>query len=937
MADRTFYLVDGSAYIFRAFHALPPMTRPSDGVPVNAVYGYANMMMRLIAEIKTEYLAVVFDASGQSFRNDLYDLYKANRDEPPEDLRPQFALVREATDAFSVPRIELEGFEADDIIATFCRQAREAGDRAVIVSSDKDLMQLVGNGVTMLDPMKQKQIDVDGVLEKFGVTPDRVVDVQALAGDSVDNVPGVPGIGIKTAAQLINEYGDLDQLLAQAENIKQPKRRQSLIDHAEMARLSRSLVQLDTNVDLPLALNDLHHGGVDGEKLTRFLRDQGFRTIVTRAKEQFSEVAAVAEATAVSTDLSDQSQDEGDDAPSPDLSIVTGPAEYHLIQDEAALQSIIDAALEAGIVAVDTETTSLTATQAHLVGISLSVKPGTGAYIPLQHGKLAGGELDFGGTSVPEQIPMERALALLKPLLEDPSVLKVGQNLKYDMVILGQHGIRISPWDDTMLLSYVLDGGTGKHGMDALAEHHLEISPIKFEEVAGKGKDQVTFDRVPLDRALQYAAEDADITLRLWHRLKPRIAREKMATLYERVERPLVGIISDMESRGIKVDADRLRGLSQDFARRIERLEQEVFDLAGEPFTIGSPKQLGHILFEKLGLPSEKKTAKSKSYATGSEVLEPLAAQGHDIAAKVLDWRQLSKLKSTYTDALLADINPRTGRVHTSFSLAATNTGRLSSNDPNLQNIPIRTEEGRSIREAFVPEPGHVLLSADYSQIELRLVAAIADIGTLKQAFLDGIDIHAMTASQVFEIPLDQMDGETRRRAKAINFGIIYGISGFGLANQLGIPQSEASSFIKTYMKRFPELSDWMAAVKSQAKDDGFVSTLFGRKVPLPGIRDSNGARRSFAERQAINAPIQGTAADIIKKAMIQMPKALSAAGLTGTRMLLQVHDELIFETPEPEVDKALAVIKATMEGVATLPVPLVAEAGRGASWAEAH
>ena len=919
-AERTYYLVDGSGFIFRAFHTIPMRVRKADGAPTNAVYGFSAMLMRLLADISADYIAVVFDASSTTFRNEIYPDYKANRDEPPEELVPQFPVIRDAVAAFGLASVELEGYEADDIIATYCRLARDERAKVVIVSSDKDLMQLVGDGVTMFDPMKNKAIDVAEVGERFGVAPDRVVDVQALAGDSIDNVPGVPGIGVKTAAQLIAEFGDLDTLLARATEIKQPKRRQSLIDFAEQARLSRRLVRLADDVELPMSLNDLRVPEADPERLLEFLRKQEFPSLISRAQARLGlapDEAAV---------------DDTPGAPSAPATL-----HYTLVQTEEALADWVTRATEAGIVAVDTETTSLDAASAVLVGVSLAVAPGEACYIPLAHtGSAGAGTLVLDAADeVPPQIAADRALAMLKPLLEDAGVLKIGQNIKYDWHVLARNGIRVAPLDDTMLISYVLDGGAHGHGMDELADRHLGHKTVKYEEIVGTGKNQITFDRVPLDKALGYAAEDADITLRLHHALKPRLARERMTTVYETIERPLAAVIGGMEQTGIKVDRTVLERLSAEFADRLSELETEIHGLAGHAFNVGSPKQLGEVLFDEMGLAGGKRS-KTGQYSTHSDVLEPLAAQGHDIAARVLDWRQLSKLKGTYTDALVGQINPRTGRVHTSFSLAATNTGRLSSNDPNLQNIPVRTESGRQIRNAFVAEPGHVLLSVDYSQIELRLVAAIAGVGALKQAFRDGVDIHALTASQVFGVPLDQMTGEIRRQAKAINFGIIYGISAFGLANQLRIPQGEARAFISQYLERFSELRDWMDATKQFCRTHGFVETLFGRKCHMPGIKDSNPARRGFAERQAINAPIQGTAADIIKRAMVRLPTALARNGL-GARMLLQVHDELIFEVPETEAETTAALAREVMEGAAHVDVPLVAEAGFGRSWAEAH
>jgi len=924
-AQRTYYLVDGSGFIFRAFHALPMMNRPSDKTPINAVYGFCNMLMKLMAEVQADHIAVVFDAARKNFRNDLYEAYKANRVEPPEELAPQFPLIREAVDAFNVPMMEVEGFEADDLIAAYCRIARAEGSRVVIVSSDKDLMQLVGNGVTMLDPIKNAAIDVAEVEAKFGVPPDRLADVQALAGDSIDNVPGVPGIGVKTAAQLINQFGDLETLLARAEEIKQPKRRQSVIDHAEDARLSRRLVLLDENAPLPLTLDQLTLNPPDPGRLIAFLRAQGFRTIVARAEERFGRAAA---------------------GPGPVPAAVPEaprPVEvrYELVQTEAALAACIDRAIAAGIVGVDTETDSLNAAAARLVGISLATAPGEACYIPVGHtagaaqGSLALGDEGNDTGEVPPQIPLERALALLKPVLEDPSVLKVGQNVKYDYQVLARHGIRLYPIDDTMLMSYVLEGGLHGHGLDDLADRHLAHRTIRYGEVAGAGRNQVTFDRVPLDKACDYAAEDADIALRLQAVLRARLLKERMLTVYETIERPLPAVIGEMERIGIKVDRAVLEDLSSEFAGRLTEIERDIHRLAGHPFNVGSPKQLGEVLFKEMGLNSARKS-KTGAFATGSEVLEPLAAQGHEIAARVLDWRQLSKLKGTYTDALIGQINPRTGRVHTSFSLAATNTGRLSSNEPNLQNIPIRTDEGRKLRYAFIAEAGHRLVSVDYSQIELRLVADMAGIEALRRAFREGQDIHAATAAQVFGVPLGEMTPDIRRRAKTINFGIIYGISAFGLANQLGIPQRDAADFIRAYLDRFPELATWMDETKRFCREHGFVVTQFGRKVHIPGIKDPNPSRRGFAERQAINAPIQGTAADIIKRAMVRLPTALDRAGLTAN-LLLQVHDELVFEAPEAEAERTAALAKQVMEDAAHLSVPLVADAGIAGTWAEAH
>ncbi|MDP6819439.1 MAG: DNA polymerase I [Alphaproteobacteria bacterium] len=902
-------LIDGSGFIFRAFHGLPPLTRP-DGTPVNAVLGFTNMLWKLLRDSKAEYFAVIFDTSRKTFRSDIYPEYKAHRPPPPDELIPQFDLVRDATRAFNVPSLEMRGYEADDLIATYTRLAREAGMRVTIVSSDKDLMQLVeGDRVVMLDDFKNREIGPDGVLEKFGVGPDRVIDVQALAGDSSDNVPGVPGIGVKTAAQLINEYGDLDALLERAGEIKQPKRRQNLLDHAEMARISRRLVTLRRDVPDVEPLESLSRREVEPGALMAFLKEQGFEKTIQRIGGQLN-------------------FDNDATAPVPEA---PAKSDYSLVQTSEALEAWIARAAEAGTVAFDTETTSLDAGRAELVGFSLSVRPFEACYVPLAH---RAPDLLAGADNV-QQIPLAEALALLKPMLENPAILKIGQNIKYDMRVMARHGINIAPIDDSMLLSYVLDGGLHGHGMDELSKLHLDHAPIPFKEVAGSGKNQITFDLVALEKARDYAAEDADITLRLHQLLKPRLVREHMVTLYERLERPLAPVLARMEDAGILVERAALARLSEDFAGRIAVLEDEIHGLAGHPFNIGSPKQLGEILFDEMSLAGGRK-GKSGAYATGAEVLDGRAAEGHDLPARVLDWRQLSKLKSTYTDALLDHINPATGRVHTSYSMTGASTGRLSSNDPNLQNIPVRTEEGRNIRRAFVAEKGQLLLSADYSQIELRILAHIAGVEVLKQAFHDGLDIHALTASQVFGTPLEGMDPMVRRSAKAINFGIIYGISPFGLARQLGVAQAAAKAYIEAYFARYPGIKDYMERTKKEAREKGFVSTLYGRRCHLPEIHGKNPARRGFSERAAINAPIQGTAADIIKRAMIVMEAALAEAGL-GARMLLQVHDELIFEVPEGEIEATAETARRVMQGAADLDVPLTVDTGSAANWAEAH
>ncbi len=925
------FLIDGSGFIFRAYHALPPLNRP-DGTPVNAVLGFTNMLVKLVTDMHVPNIAVIFDAARRNFRNEIYADYKANRDETPQDLIPQFSIIREATAAFAMPAIELDGYEADDLIATYAKLARAAGYPVTIVSSDKDLMQLVRDGVRMFDPMKYKYMGEAEVMEKFGVTPDKVTDVQALAGDTSDNVPGVPGIGIKTAAQLINEYGDLETLLSKASGIKQEKRRETLINNAESARISKKLVTLDDSVKVPVSLDDLKVKAPDKNKLYDFLKLQGFKSVLTRMEKQFGAPEA---ANQDSIGVVPRTE-----APKAEKAPAAG---YELVQDEKSLQRWVDMATEKGLVAFDTETTSLTPSMAKLVGISLSTEEGNGCYIPLQHRDPQGyaESFDFSmkpKTDTPElkQIPIDRAIAILKPMLEDPSVIKIGHNVKYDMQMFMHYGVNVAPVDDTMLLSYILDGSNHGHGMDELAKLFLNHDTIKFEDVVGSGKSQVTFDLVPLDKALQYAAEDADVTLRFHKLFKPRLPQEQMTTVYETLERPLATVIAEMEFAGVKVDVNILRRLSNDFSKQIIVLEEEIHKMAGQSFNIGSPKQLGDVLFGAMGLPGGEKT-KTGAWSTSAGALEDLAEQGHEIVGKVLEWRGLSKLKSTYADSLPEAINPKTGRVHTSFSMAGTNTGRLSSSDPNLQNIPIKTSNGKLIRSAFVPQDGFELMSVDYSQVELRLAAELADIKALKQAFHDGIDIHAATASQVFGIPLDQMTPDIRRNAKAINFGIIYGISGFGLAKQLGIPQGEAANYIKQYLARFPELKIFMDSQKEFARKHGFVKTFYGRKCFLRGINDKNPAMRNFAERQAINAPLQGTAADVMKRAMIALRPALAKSGL-GVRMLLQVHDELLFEVPVDKKDEAKELVTKIMENAGTgLGVPLAVEAGFGKNWAEAH
>jgi DNA polymerase I len=987
------FLVDGSGFIFRAFHAIPALNRKSDGLPVNAVSGFCNMLWKLLRDARNTdvgvtptHLAVIFDYSSTTFRKEIYPLYKANRSAPPEDLIPQFGLIRHATRAFNLPCIETEGFEADDIIATYARQAEATGADVTIVSSDKDLMQLVTANVHMYDAMKDKQIGIPDVIEKWGVPPEKMIDLQAMTGDSTDNVPGIPGIGPKTAAQLLEEFGDLETLLARAGEIKQVKRRENIVANAELARLSRQLVELRTDVPLDMKLEDLVLEPQNGPKLIAFLKAMEFTTLTRRVAEVCDCDAGAIDAAVVPVEWGDAARgpdlDAGDVPASsgtptsaPSAAASSSPAAspdgktpadlaasranafagkpidrsaYVTIRDIETLELWIAAARETGLVAFDTETTSLDPMQAELVGVSLAIQdnvlsPGStdirAAYIPLTH-KTGVGDL-LGGGHAEGQIPIKDALAALKGLLEDPSVLKVAQNLKYDYLVMKRHGVTVHSFDDTMLMSYVLDAGKGNHGLDALSERWLGHTPITYKEVTGSGKSSVTFDLVDIDRATAYGAEDADVALRLWLILKPRLAAEGLTRIYERLERPLVPVLAHMEERGITVDRQILSRLSGELAQKAAATEDEVYELAGERFNIGSPKQLGDILFGRMGLPGGSKT-KTGQWSTSAQVLEDLAAEGAPLPRKIVDWRQLTKLKSTYTDALPGYVHPQTKRVHTGYSLASTTTGRLSSSEPNLQNIPVRTAEGRKIRTAFISTPGHKLLSADYSQIELRVLAHVADIPQLRQAFADGVDIHAMTASEMFGVPVEGMPSDVRRRAKAINFGIIYGISAFGLANQLSIERSEAGDYIKKYFERFPGIKDYMESTKAFAREHGYVETIFGRRAHYPEIKSSNPSMRAFNERAAINAPIQGSAADVIRRAMIQIEPALVAAGLAERcRMLLQVHDELIFEVEDEAVDAAMPVIVDIMENAAmpavSMRVPLKVDARAAHNWDEAH
>ncbi|BCI67624.1 DNA polymerase I [Acetobacter aceti] len=916
-------LVDGSGFIFRAFHALPPMSNP-EGIPVNAVYGFCNMLTRLMREHVGTHLAVIFDAGRVTFRNEIYAQYKAHRPDVPEDLIPQFGLIREATAAFGVPGIELEGFEADDLIASYARFIEQTGGHCTIVSSDKDLMQLIGPQVEMMDPIKQKPIRADEVEVKFGVGPDRVIDVQALMGDPTDNVPGVPGIGPKTASALVNEFGDLEAVLAAAPDMKKSKRRDSLIEHADAARISLKLVTLKNDVPLPVPVADMAVQEPNDEALGDWLDRMGFRSI--RHRFGLGDGKPLAQAASAAAMRFANGGSHSTATPPPEQVPYSG---YETVTDLVTLQKWVAEARTAGVCAVDTETDGLDPLKARMVGLSLATAPGRACYVPLLHeGTL---EAPAG-----HQISVSEAVAALEPLFTDSSVLKVFQNAKFDILVFrGANAAPIAPIDDTMLISYAQSAGLHGQGMDELSRLHLGHVPITYDQVTGTGRNRIPFQQVPVDKATAYAAEDADVTLRLWLKLHPQLRTNKALALYEGYERPLISVLSDMEQTGIKVDAHELRRLSENFEGRMATIEKEIHAVAGRSFNVGSPKQLGEILFDEMGL-SGGKRGKTGAWSTDSSVLQDLADQGQELPEKILAWRQLSKLKSTYTDALLKQMDPATNRVHTTFQMAITTTGRLSSNDPNLQNIPVRTEEGAQIRKSFIAPEGKVLLSADYSQIELRLLASVADVPTLREAFALGQDIHARTAAEVFGVPLEGMDPLTRRRAKAINFGIIYGISAFGLSKQLGISMGEARAYIDAYFARYPGIRDYMDERKIEAKAHGYVVTPLGRRCYVPGIAAKNGAQRSYAERQAINAPLQGGAADIIKRAMVRLPHALAEAGLPAT-MLLQVHDELLFEVEKDAADETASLVKKMMEGAADLPVPLVVETGIGANWAEAH
>ena len=993
------FLVDGSSYIFRAYHALPPLNRKSDGLQVNAVLGFCNMLWKLLREMPPDnrptHLAIVFDKSEITFRNKLYPDYKAHRAPAPDDLIPQFPLIREAVRAFDLPCLEQVGFEADDLIATYVRQACEQGAIATIVSSDKDLMQLVTDCVTMYDTMKDRRIGIAEVIEKFGVPPEKVVEVQALAGDSSDNVPGVPGIGVKTAAQLIVEYGDLETLLNRAGEIKQPKRREALIENAEKARISRQLVLLDDKVELEVPLAELAVHEPDARKLIAFLKAMEFSTLTRRVAEYaqidpadiepdpgFKSGASVfapppsggrPDGEAVGGESSPFDNQTSSAAPTlplkggasaprmaqgrkPDtqpltpISLAAARAEaarktridrskYQTVRSLEELQRWIARIHDVGHFAVEAKATSIDPMQAEICGIALALAPNDACYVPLGHKQSGDGAGLFAAGLAPDQIRASDALDALRPLLESAGILKIGFNIKFNAVMFAQAGITIRNHDDAQLMSYALDAGRNAHGLDALAERWLGHATLSFGELTGSGKARLSFDQVAIDRATAYSAEDADVILRLWRVLKPRLVAERMTSVYETLERPLVSVLARMERRGISIDREVLSRLSGEFAQTAARVEAEIQEIAGEPVNPGSPKQIGDIIFGKMAIPGGSKT-KTGAWSTSAQILDELAEQGHEFPKKILEWRQVSKLKSTYTDALPTYVHPQTHRVHTTYALAATTTGRLSSNEPNLQNIPVRTEDGRKIRRAFIASSGHKLVSADYSQIELRLLAEIADIPVLKQAFREGLDIHAMTASEMFGVPIKGMPGEVRRRAKAINFGIIYGISAFGLANQLGIAREEASAYIKKYFERFPGIRAYMDETRDFCRTHGYVKTLFGRKCHYPDIRASNASVRSFNERAAINARLQGTAADIIRRAMIRMEDALAEKKLSA-QMLLQVHDELIFEVHDDEVAGTLPVVQHVMQDApfpaVLLSVPLHVDARAADNWDEAH
>ena len=919
MGSQRLILVDGSGYIFRAFYALPPMSR-EDGTPVNAVFGFTSMLLKLSEDMEGENILVVFDAARTTFRNAIYKEYKANRSEPPEELVPQFDLIKKATTAIGLKSLEVENYEADDIIATYVKIAKKENIETLVISSDKDLMQLIQDGVSLYDPMKNIKIGPEAVLEKFGVSPDKVIDVQALAGDSSDNVPGVPGIGVKTASQLINEYGSLEKLLDNASSIKQEKRRESLLNNAELAIVSKKLVSLFSDVPIPYKISDLKWTPRNDDNLLAFLKENNFKRLENRYFDLEQEGNSQPESKNIEQN-------------------------YNLITKLSDLQNLIDECIKCGVIAVDTETDSINAVQANLVGVSISTKPGTAYYIPLRHIENSVPLLideKFDQKDKIEQINFDSAINLLKKILEDPSIIKVGHNIKYDMLVFSQKrngSINLYPVHDTMCMSYVTDANRYSHKLDSLAKDFFDYETIKYDDVCGRGAKQVTFDKIHPNDVLNYAAEDADFCLRIFLALKEELFISKLNSVYERIERPLINVIANMEKEGILIDKSTLNALSIEFQDKLTLLQKKIYETCGEEFNIASPKQLGEILFEKLNLPQDKKS-KTGNYSTSISVLEGLSTKGFEIADLIIEWRTLSKLKSTYTDALQESINKQTKRVHTSYSMASASTGRLASTNPNLQNIPIRTSDGRRIREAFIAKDGYKLISADYSQIELRLMAHAANETEMIKAFNENVDIHSQTASKVFGIPIEDLDSETRRSAKAINFGIIYGISSFGLSKQLSCSQSEAKNFIESYFDQFPKIKIYMDAMIENAKMKGYVETFFGRRIPIKGINSKNFQERSFAERQSINAPIQGSAADIIKRAMIKIHNVFQEKNIES-KMLLQVHDELVFECPKDEINTVSNLIKKEMEQ-ANLPlfplnIPIVVDFGEADNWSEAH
>jgi len=905
-------LIDGSAYIFRAYYGLPPMNR-ADGTPINAVFGFTNMLVKLIEDYRDDKMIVIFDAARENFRNTIFKEYKANRGETPEDLIPQFEIIRQCVDAFNLPQLEIEGYEADDIIATYCKLAEKQKIDSIIVSSDKDLMQLVTKKITMLDPMKNKKIGIDQVIEKFGLPPEKVIQIQALTGDKVDNIPGAPGIGPKTALQLIEEFGDVHKLIKNANKISQEKRRNIILDHEEDILLSLELVKLKDDIKLPIDINKIHtYSSIDkNDNLSNFLSNQGFKSIAERLKNN----------SFIKSNISKQKE------------IKKIDNKYFLINNSEELHKLISLIKKTGYFAIDTETNSLNIEEANLVGVSIAVNENSAYYIPINHKNLEDNK------RLKEQIKESEIIKLLQPICNDPSILKIGHNIKYDLRILEKYGLKLTSIADTMLLSYAIDNGVTKHNMDDLAYLHFNHTNIKFKELVGSGKKEITFDFVEISKALDYAAEDALITLKLYEFLNNRVKNEKGNFVYSEIDLPLISVLSSIEKNGIKVNTKYLNQLSEEFQKDSLVLEKKIYKFAGKNFNIGSPKQLGEILFVDLNIQGGKKT-KSGTFSTDSSTLSNLSDQGYEIASLILDWRELTKLKSTYTDALQNQATKNNSRVHTSYGVANTLTGRLSSNDPNLQNIPIRTNNGRKIRKAFICDPNKILMSFDYSQIELRLAAEISGDTNFIKAFKNNEDIHSSTASQIFNVRTEKLDSEMRRKAKAINFGILYGISPYGLAKQLSVTNSEAKNYIEDYFNKYPKIKKYMDDQIQFAKTNLYVETMFGRRCNIKSINDKNFSVRGFAERQAINAPIQGTAADVIKLAMIELNKLITADDLDA-KILLQVHDELIFEIDEANKESSIEIIKGVMENVhlnfKNFEVPLLVDYGFGNNWGDAH